>query len=91
MGRISQTLQSIILAIPLVCLRAYQYAISPLLGPHCRFYPSCSEYMYQSLQRFGWWRGSGLGIKRLLRCHPGCQGGVDFLPDDNVGIEKNDG
>ena len=62
-------------------LKGYKYFISPLLGNRCRFYPSCSEYMMTAIDRFGIFKGIGLGIKRLGRCHPGCEGGIDHVPE----------
>jgi len=59
----------------------YRAYISPLMGNHCRFYPSCSEYAQLSLQRFGVIQGSYLSIKRLLKCQPFHSGGVDLVPD----------
>lgn len=64
-------------------LKGYKYFISPLLGNRCRFYPSCSEYMMTAIDRFGIFKGIGLGIKRLGRCHPGSEGGVDYVPEIN--------
>lgn len=64
-------------------LKGYKYFISPLLGNRCRFYPSCSEYMMTAIDRFGIFKGIGLGIKRLGRCHPGSEGGVDYVPENN--------
>jgi len=61
----------------------YQYIISPLIGPRCRFYPSCSKYAQTAYQRFGLIKGSLLSIKRLGKCHPWHEGGVDLVPDDN--------
>jgi putative membrane protein insertion efficiency factor len=61
-------------------IRAYQYTLSPLLGPSCRFYPSCSEYAYQAIMRHGPLKGLLLAIKRILRCHPFHPGGVDLVP-----------
>ncbi len=63
-------------------LRGYQYLISPLLGNRCRFYPSCSEYMIEAVQRFGIFKGMYLGFKRLGRCQPMCEGGVDPVPEE---------
>lgn len=63
-----------------ICVRGYQLLLSPLLGPRCRFYPSCSTYAVQSLQRHGGLRGSWLSIRRLARCHPWNPGGVDLVP-----------
>ena len=65
-------------------IRGYQLAISPMLGPHCRFYPSCSCYTHTAIERFGVLRGSWLGAKRLLRCHPFTQGGFDPVPDKRL-------
>ena len=62
-------------------LKGYKYFISPLLGTRCRFYPSCSEYMMTAIERFGVIKGMGMGIKRLGRCHPGCEGGIDHVPE----------
>jgi uncharacterized protein len=69
------------LARPLAALvRFYQLAISPLLRPSCRFAPSCSEYAYEALSEHGAARGSWLALRRLLRCHPFCEGGYDPVP-----------
>jgi len=61
-------------------IKAYQYTLSPLLGPACRFYPSCSEYAYQAIVRHGPVKGLLLAVKRILRCHPFHPGGVDPVP-----------
>jgi len=61
-------------------IRGYQYAISPFLGLHCRFHPTCSEYALEALQRHGALRGIRLALKRLLRCHPWHPGGFDPVP-----------
>ena len=60
-------------------IAAYQKFISPMLGQHCRFYPSCSEYCKESLSKFGLLKGLAKGLARLLRCHPFSQGGYDPL------------
>ena len=62
-------------------IRGYQLAVSPLLGPRCRFYPSCSCYAHTAIERYGVLRGIWLGTKRLLRCHPFAQGGYDPVPE----------
>lgn len=62
-------------------IRLYQRIISPLLGPRCRFYPSCSEYAARAILRHGPFRGAYLGLRRLVRCHPWNPGGVDHVPD----------
>ena len=64
----------------LLVLRGYQYAISPLLGPHCRFYPSCSHYACEAVHRHGALKGSWLALRRLGRCHPYHPGGFDPVP-----------
>ena len=61
-------------------IRAYRYLISPMLGPTCRFYPSCSCYAEEALQQHGALRGSYLTVRRLLRCHPWHEGGYDPVP-----------
>ena len=67
---------------PLIWLiRSYRYAISPLLGAHCRFYPSCSHYAETAVSRFGLLRGGWLAARRLSRCHPWHAGGVDPVPE----------
>ncbi len=58
-------------------IRGYQRVISPLLAPRCRYYPSCSEYAVQAVERFGILRGLVLATWRLLRCNPFSHGGVD--------------
>lgn len=58
-------------------IRAYQLFISPILGSHCRFYPSCSVYACEAITHFGPMKGLWLGFRRLLRCHPWHEGGFD--------------
>ena len=62
-------------------IKVYKYFISPLLGSNCRFYPSCSSYSLEALQRHGAIIGSYLTLKRLLKCHPFHQGGIDPVPE----------
>ncbi|MBV8602632.1 MAG: membrane protein insertion efficiency factor YidD [Candidatus Eremiobacteraeota bacterium] len=64
----------------LVVLRAYQRLLSPLLPPSCRYFPSCSQYAYEAIEKHGLLRGSRLALTRILRCHPGHPGGVDPVP-----------
>ena len=61
-------------------IRFYQKCISPMLGKNCRFYPTCSAYMYNAIEVHGTLKGFWLGIKRLLRCQPFCRGGYDPVP-----------
>ena len=61
----------------LTILRIYKRWVSPMLPSACRFYPTCSEYMMEAIEKHGVARGIGLGIRRLLRCHPFHQGGFD--------------
>lgn len=71
-----------VLTLPLVALiRVYQILISPLLGPRCRFYPSCSSYALQALEQHGLIRGSYLSAARICRCHPLNPGGYDPVPE----------
>jgi putative membrane protein insertion efficiency factor len=68
----------------LLPLRAYQVLISPLLGQHCKYYPSCSEYAVQAIQRFGILRGLVLAGWRLLRCNPWSSGGYDPVEEQRL-------
>lgn len=61
-------------------IAVYRYAISPLLGPRCRFYPTCSCYAIEAIERHGPMFGSYLSLRRLLRCHPWHPGGFDPVP-----------
>jgi putative membrane protein insertion efficiency factor len=64
----------------LFTLRVYKKVLSPLLGSHCRFCPTCSDYMAQAIAKYGAGRGVWLGLKRLSRCHPFHSGGLDPVP-----------
>ncbi|QNI03025.1 membrane protein insertion efficiency factor YidD [Halomonas sp. SH5A2] len=63
-----------------VMVRIYQYTLSPLLGPRCRFWPSCSSYAIEAIQVHGPFKGSWMAVKRLMKCHPGSDGGMDPVP-----------
>jgi putative membrane protein insertion efficiency factor len=75
-------------------LRAYRVMLSPLLGPSCRFVPTCSCYADEALESWGVWRGIGLSAWRILRCHPFSRGGLDPVPprpptgEDQFGSES---
>ncbi|MGD0959508.1 MAG: membrane protein insertion efficiency factor YidD [Methylomonas sp.] len=61
-------------------IKTYKYFISPLLGPRCRFYPSCSSYGLEAIQLHGAAKGGFLLLRRLLKCHPFHEGGIDPVP-----------
>ncbi len=63
-------------------IRVYQYCISPMLSPSCRFYPSCSSYAIMAIKQHGPFRGLFLTCWRLMRCHPYSQGGFDPVPEN---------
>ncbi|HEY1437803.1 MAG TPA: membrane protein insertion efficiency factor YidD [Casimicrobiaceae bacterium] len=67
-------------ALLLFVLRAYQYAIRPLMGANCRFFPSCSDYAREAVERHGAAKGSWLAARRVARCHPYHPGGYDPVP-----------
>ncbi|MFT4203016.1 MAG: membrane protein insertion efficiency factor YidD [Chitinophagaceae bacterium] len=70
-----------IVSFPFILLiRLYQYGISPMIGPKCRFTPTCSQYTVEAIQKHGPFRGIVLGIKRISRCHPGGGSGYDPVP-----------
>ncbi len=64
----------------LFLIRGYQLVLSPFIGKSCRFHPTCSSYAYEAIERYGPARGAWLGLRRLLRCHPFHEGGIDPVP-----------
>ena len=72
--------QSILLRSAVRVIRWYQKLISPMLGPHCRFYPTCSQYAIEALTSHGVLKGTGYTFLRICKCHPLHPGGVDFVP-----------
>lgn len=71
--------------IAIILLSLYRNLISPIFGPTCRFYPSCSEYAKDAIERYGTWVGGWLAVKRLLKCHPWHCGGYDPVPEKTKG------
>ncbi|HEB55098.1 MAG TPA: membrane protein insertion efficiency factor YidD [Gammaproteobacteria bacterium] len=67
--------------IVIVFIRAYQYLLSPFMAPSCRYTPTCSEYAIESFQRFGFFRGLVLSVRRIFSCHPWHHGGYDPVPE----------
>ena len=76
-AKIRRILQYLIMGL----IRTYQVLISSWMPPRCRFYPSCSQYMLQAVERFGPFRGTLMGLRRLMKCHPFNDGGYDPLPE----------
>jgi putative membrane protein insertion efficiency factor len=64
----------------LFLIRGYKIVLSPILGHHCRFQPTCSTYAYEAIQKYGLLKGILLGTRRILRCHPFHPGGIDPVP-----------
>ncbi len=64
----------------LAMIRGYQLTFSKILPPSCRYYPSCSHYTYEAVERYGWFRGGWMGAVRIARCHPFAKGGYDPVP-----------
>lgn len=65
----------------LTLIKLYRLLFSPWMGQHCRFYPSCSQYALEAVERYGAVRGGWLALRRLARCHPWHAGGVDPVPE----------
>jgi len=61
-------------------IKLYKVVLSPLLPPACRFLPTCSEYAIEAINKYGALKGSYLAVRRILRCHPLCEGGYDPVP-----------
>jgi putative membrane protein insertion efficiency factor len=72
-------------------IRAYRLFLSPFFGQHCRFHPTCSAYAIEAIEVHGPWRGSWLAVRRVVRCHPLNDGGVDWVPQPEVSKSENVG
>ena len=72
----------------MILIRVYQWTISPMLGARCRFYPSCSCYAHEAIERHGALAGAWLAAKRLARCHPFSAGGYDPVPDKRARLSN---
>ncbi len=79
MKRAADVLKNILKRILILLVRGYQIFISPIMPGKCRFYPTCSTYFIQAVEKYGPFKGSWLGIKRILKCHPFHEGGYDPL------------
>jgi uncharacterized protein len=64
----------------LIFIKFYQYVISPLTGRNCRFYPTCSAYAVEAIEKYGCIKGLYLAVRRIMRCHPFHAGGFDPVP-----------
>ncbi len=79
MKRIAGFVRGLLKKIIVLLIRGYQIFISPIMPGKCRFYPTCSTYFVQAVEKYGPFKGSLLGIKRILKCHPFHEGGYDPL------------
>tara|TARA_X000001036_G_C20568568_1_gene761645 strand:- start:851 stop:1120 length:270 start_codon:yes stop_codon:yes gene_type:complete len=86
-------MSKLIISINIYLIKFYQYLISPFLGNRCRYLPTCSEYYIDSLRKHGLTKGSYLGFKRILSCHPfkilGGGSGLDLVPNKKNSIKEN--
>ena len=78
--KIFSTIRRIVILPFILLIKFYQWFISPLLGPRCRFYPTCSQYALEALIKHGIFMGLWLSLRRILKCHPACQRGYDPVP-----------
>ena len=69
-------------------VKLYRITLSPLIGFHCRYLPTCSDYADQALERHGLWAGGWMTLARLMRCHPFGNSGLDFVPQCQAGAAR---
>lgn len=74
----------------ILMIKLYQHTLALMLGGQCRFYPTCSAYCAEAIETHGAWRGTGLGLRRMLKCHPWHPGGVDPVPEKKKRSEMSD-
>jgi len=79
--------RSVFAALPIALIKFYRAYISPLLGPSCRFYPTCSAYAIEAFERHNFFKATWLSVWRVLRCNPFSRGGFDPVPP--VSVNKN--
>lgn len=77
MGKVNYSISQLIILV----IKGYQYLLSSLIGHCCRFYPSCSSYAIEAIQSHGYLHGSYLAVRRISRCHPWHEGGMDPVPE----------
>ena len=80
LGKIWKAISSVFKFIFLALIKGYQYLLSPMLGASCRFTPTCSQYTKKAIEKYGPFKGTYLGIKRILKCHPWGKSGYDPVP-----------
>jgi hypothetical protein len=80
-GKLFNKLHSLLLWLAIKLIHTYRYLLSPWLGNQCRFYPTCSHYSEEALNRHGFFCGSYLTLRRLIKCHPWHEGGLDPVPE----------
>jgi len=78
--RVTWRIKDVMKKVALGLIRFYKKFISPALPPSCRYYPTCSEYTYQAIDKYGMLRGGWMGFRRIMRCHPFTPGGYDPVP-----------
>jgi hypothetical protein len=75
-----EKISKVLAVLAIGAIRVYQKTVSPVMPRHCRFHPTCSQYAVEAIGRYGVWRGGGLAVRRVLRCHPWHPGGYDPVP-----------